>query len=390
MDEIKIENAVDKKITILGAGIAGLATAISLKQKGFEPIIFEKASKINPVGAGLILATNAMLAFKHLGIMDEVIEKGELIFRLAILDQKGKSIIKKSLHTLSKDYGAGNYAIHRADLHNILLSKIDRNNLFLNKETIDIVRSSGDTVIVQFKDGTQHKTKQLIVAEGIHSPVRKKLLPKSTTRYAGYTCWRGIIDNPNLRLEGSSETWGKGRRFGIVPLSGNRIYWFACIKAQENDKTYRNYKIENLKREFNEYHSPISTILDHTKQTDLIWSDILDLKPIQSFVFGNIVLIGDAAHATTPNMGQGACQAIEDAVIIAVELEKAPNPFIAFKAFEERRIKRTQQIVKKSWTIGKIGQLENSLLTNIRNFIFRNLPSSVSKKQIESLYEVDF
>lgn len=378
-----------KRVTIIGAGIAGLTTAISLKQKGYEPVIFESASEIKAIGAGLALAANAMTAYKRLGIIEDVIAIGELVTNITINDYKGKVITKMDTKNLTEKYKIQNYAVHRADLQSTLLSKINLDNLYLNKKTLAIERD-GKGLLVKFEDGTEHKTDALIVAEGIHSVIRKQLLPNAMPRYSGYTCWRGVIENPNLNVENSTETWGHGKRFGMVPLTKNRIYWFACINATQNNKKFKNYTIEDLKREFQDFHAPIQTILSHTKDADLIWADILDFEPIKTFAFNNIVLIGDAAHATTPNMGQGACQAIEDAIIVAEELEKEFDISIAFKNFEKRRVKRVNAIVRKSWVLGKIAQLENKQFSKFRNFIFRILPSQLNEKQAKSLYEVDF
>lgn len=380
---------MNKRFTIIGAGIAGLTTAIALQQKGFEVIIFESASEIKAVGAGLALAANAMTAYKKLGLWEEIITKGVLISAANIYDQKGNIITESGNLNQNEALNIGNYAIHRADLHDILLRNINSATLVLNKKTVDFERK-GNTVIINFEDGTQHETEKLIVAEGIHSPIRKQLLPNSTPRYAGYTCWRGVIENPNLKIENSTETWGEGKRFGYVRVANNRIYWFACVNASVNNEKYKNYTVSDLSRAFKNFHEPIPTILSYSNNNDLIWADINDLKPIQNYAFDNIVLIGDAAHATTPNMGQGACQAIEDAIILADELSKNQNTEGAFIAYERRRLKRTHSIVKKSWLLGKIAHLENPPLIHVRNFIFKNLPQSIKNKQIRAIYQVDF
>ena len=380
---------MNKRFTIIGAGIAGLTTAIALKQKGFEVIIFESASEIKAVGAGLALAANAMAAYKQLGLWDEIVAKGVLISTAIIYDHKGNVITNSGNLNRNEALDIGNYAIHRADLHDILLKNINPEILILNKKTVSFERN-GNTVLLNFEDGTQHETEQLIVAEGIHSPIRKQLLPNSLPRYAGYTCWRAVIDNPNLDIENSTETWGKGKRFGYVRVADNRIYWFACVNASAHNEKYKKYTVADLSQEFEGFHEPISTILSNSKSSDLIWGDINDLKPIAHFAFGNIVLLGDAAHATTPNMGQGACQAIEDAIILADELSKNQNTEGAFIAYERRRLKRTHSIVKKSWLLGKIAHLENPPLIHVRNFIFKNLPQSIKNKQIRAIYQVDF
>jgi 2-polyprenyl-6-methoxyphenol hydroxylase-like FAD-dependent oxidoreductase len=269
------------------------------------------------------------------------------------------------------------------------LSKINSQSIYTNKKAIDVIQKE-NSVEIKFQDGTRHETEFLIAADGIHSAIRKKLVPKSEPRYSGYTCWRAVIDNTKLNLMDSSETWSTKGRFGIVPLANNKIYWFACVNANQNNTSFKEYKVKDIHKQFKNFHEPIPALLRETKDVHLLWNDIIDLKPIDKYVYNNIVLIGDAVHATTPNLGQGACQAIEDAVVIAKEVQENINIKEAFINFEKRRIKRTHYITNTSWTIGKIAQTENKLLAGLRNFIFRLMPPSVNERQLKKLYDVDF
>jgi 2-polyprenyl-6-methoxyphenol hydroxylase-like FAD-dependent oxidoreductase len=380
---------MEKKIIILGGGIAGLSTAIALKNNGIDAVVFESAPSIKPVGAGLGLAANAIKAFKELRIEEEVIAAGRFMESFTVYNQYGKTITKTDSKAVSKKYGLDNFSIHRADLHELLLSKLNPSNIRLNKK-VKSFEQQADGVTVFFEDGTLYKADYVIAAEGIHSVVRKKLLPQSSTRFSGYTCWRAIIDNSSLQLNESSETWGKNGRFGIVPLKDNRIYWFACMNAAANDERMKKFTVEDLQHQFKDYHHPVPSILKQTKNEDLIWGDINDIKPIEQFAFGNILLIGDAAHATTPNLGQGGCQAIEDAVVLAEEIRDNLDIEKAFLQFEQRRLQRVHWVVNTSRQVGRVAQWENSFLIQLRNFLFRLLPKSFSDRQFQKLYKVDF
>lgn len=380
---------MNNEITILGGGISGLTTAIALNRVGIKPMVFEAAPEIRALGAGLALAANAMIALDRIGIQDEVMQLGRVLPSFSILDQKGGLITKTDNQRLEALYGVDNFTIHRAELHRLLLSKIDPDSIQTNKRAVD-VKQTQDSVTIFFDDGSKHKSNFLIAADGIHSVVRKSLLSDSEPRYAGYTCWRAVINNTELDLAKSSETWGPDGRFGIVPLAQKKLYWFACMNAQPDDPAFKKYKVEDLLHHFGNYHEPIPKILKQTKDESLLWNDINDLKPINQYAFENILLIGDAAHATTPNMGQGACQAIEDAIVLMNEIDNKPDIIQAFKTFENRRLKRTHDIINTSWRIGKIAQMENPFLGHVRNFLFRLIPSSVNEKQLKKLYEVDF
>lgn len=379
---------MNKEISIIGGGIAGLTTALALQKIGLKPIIFESAEEVKAIGAGLGLGANAINAFSHLGIKEEVVAAGSFLSSFTVYDQKGKQITKTDSVSVSKKYGLDNFTIHRAGLHQLLLSKIDQNNIYTNKRAESILQNGND-VTIRFQDGSTYNTNYVVAADGIHSPVRQQLLPASKPRYAGYTCWRAVIDNTQLQIQESSETWGKKGRFGIIPLKQNKIYWFACINAAAQDMRMKQYTIHNLLEHFELYHHPIPAILQETKNENLIWNDIIDIKPIHQFAFGNVLLTGDAAHATTPNLGQGACQAIEDAVVLTNEIKKDNNINAAFMRFEQRRIKRVHWIVNTSWQIGKIAQLENPLLIAARDAAFRLMPASMQDRQFKKLYEVN-
>jgi 2-polyprenyl-6-methoxyphenol hydroxylase-like FAD-dependent oxidoreductase len=378
-----------RQITIIGGGIAGLTTAIALNKTGIKTIVFEAASDIKAIGAGLGLGANAMIAFDRLGIKDEVMQSGRVLPFFSVYDQQGKLITRTESARLSARYGVDNFTIHRAELHQLLLSKLDAQTVHTNKKVIDIEQKE-NSILVKFQDGSSHETEYLIAADGIHSPIRTKLLPDVEPRYSGYTCWRAVIDNTNLNLSESSETWGTPGRFGIIPMANRKIYWYACINAKHHDTRFNTYTSNDLLNHFKDFHAPIPAILKETKDEHLLWNDIIDVKPINQYAFNNIVLIGDAAHATTPNMGQGACQAIEDAVVLANELTKNTDITQAFKHFEVRRIKKAHFITNRSWTIGKVAQLENEFLAQLRNFTFRMIPSAVKEKQFKMLYDVDF
>jgi 2-polyprenyl-6-methoxyphenol hydroxylase-like FAD-dependent oxidoreductase len=162
------------------------------------------------------------------------------------------------------------------------------------------------------------------------------------------------------------------------------------VNANENDQQKSAYGVKDLLKHFGDFHAPIPAILRNTKDHQLIWNDIVDIKPLKRFAFGKILLMGDAAHATTPNMGQGACMAIEDAAILANMLSDSRPVDETFLAFERKRIHRTTTIVKESWQLGRIAQWENKLLITLRDTLLRLTPPSVAERQIRFIQDVSF
>lgn len=380
-----------KKFAIVGGGIGGLTLAIAMQRKGLEVTVFESAPQFKPLGAGIALAANAMKAFEDIGISREIIQAGRKIKRMYGKDDRGRVISFTDAAQLTEQYGVvNNFTIHRADLHDVLAKLLKPDTMSFGKACVGFEQTEIG-VSIDFSDGSTASADYLIACDGIHSSIRKKLLPKSLPRYAGYTCWRAVVDDlpDGFNPDETTETWGPGRRFGIVPLSNNRVYWFATLNAKANDNKSKKFTTKDLSQVFKNFHFPIPEILDRTKNEQLIWSDIIDLKPISRFAFRRVLLLGDAAHATTPNMGQGACMAIEDAATLANGLIKYPTEE-AFQKFETHRIKRTTHIVNQSWSFGKIAQLENPLLISLRNGLFRKIPQSTIDKQLKALYEVSF
>ncbi len=375
--------------TIIGGGIAGLSTAIALQQKGFSVDLYEAASEIRAVGAGISLAPNAVKALRALGLEEAVKSRGRVLDGMDILDHRGHPISLLNTASLRARYGADHLAIHRADLHEVLLQNVQGNAVYTGKRAVS-ARQSADGVEVTFHDGTTCRSRALIVADGIHSPIRKQTVPGSEPRYAGYTCWRAVIHWPGQPMHGATETWGPKGRFGIVPLAGNQVYFFACVNAPFNDARMKNFTVADLSAQFQGYHQPISAILENTRNEDLLWNDIVDLNPLERYAYDRMVFVGDAAHATTPNLGQGACQAIEDALVLASVAEKNIRPAEAFKVFDMLRKERTHYVVKRSWTMGKVAQWTQPLLAGLRNTALRMVPAEATEKQMGFLYDVAF
>ncbi len=380
-----------KNFAILGGGIGGLSLAIAMQRKGMRVTVFEAAPYFRPLGAGLGLGANAVKAYADIGIDKTVVGAGKKLKYAFGKDHLGQVISQTDIEELTRLFGIQNsFTIHRADLHHILAGLLLPGTIQFGKSAVDFNQQITGVSIV-FSDGSAQQADYLIAADGIHSIVRHKLLPNSKPRYAGYTCWRAVIDDlpPGMNMEEMCETWGPGRRFGVVPLTDNRVYWFATLNAKPDDPRMREARIEDIQNIFKNFHFPIPDILARTTNKQLIWGEIIDLKPICQFAFGKVVLIGDAAHASTPNLGQGACMAIEDAATLANSLAKY-EPEEAFRRFEIHRIKRTTGLVNQSWGLGKIAQLENPILIAIRNAVFRRIPQKTIQHQLKELYNVSF
>jgi 2-polyprenyl-6-methoxyphenol hydroxylase-like FAD-dependent oxidoreductase len=371
---------MSNKISIIGAGIGGLTLAITLKQRGLECHVYEASSELRPVGAGIIIANNAMQVFKKLGLDQKISAAGNKLSFMKITDAQLKNLSVINLNTYEQKYGVHNIAIHRGELQKILVNELGLENISLSKRLARIENTS--PIQLTFEDGSSIESDVVFGADGIKSIVRNQLWPNTKHRNAHQYCWRGIceIDLPEQYHNELNEAWGQGKRIGFVKIGDRKVYWFAL---SNNDVS------TNLVDHFSEFHPDILEVIRSTKEKQIIASEIQDLVKLDSWHDGNVCLIGDAAHATTPNLGQGACQAIEDAYAIGKLLDEGSMLQNTFDTFEKRRRKKVNQIVNTSWMLGKIAHWENPFMVGLRNGLFRMTPESVNNKQVEWIYRLD-
>ena len=379
------------KAIIIGGGIAGLAAAKGLQRIGWEVAVYEQAPVLKALGAGLVLSANALKALRALGLLEAVLAIGQPLHNFKILSKKGSVLADTNYLLLSERFGIQSFiSVHRGDLQQVLLNELEPLQVHTGKR-FKSLEQNRQQITVSFEDGTLASADLLIACDGVHSAVRQQLVPESKKRYAGYTCWRGItLERPAaLPQHQATESWGRGDRFGIVPLTNGRVYWFACLNApQQQDPQMKAIGLGGLKQQFHTYHQPVPQLLDLTPPEALLWNDIVDLKPLSTYVYGRAVLLGDAAHATTPNMGQGACQALEGAAVMIAQLATLPLRE-ALQAYDRMRVPRASSIVKQSWQLGKIAQASNPLGVWLRDRLLPLVPSSVNDKQIHELLGVE-
>src|SRR5437588_2256134 len=167
------------------------------------------------------------------------------------------------------------------------------------------------------------------------------------------------------------ETWGRGRRFGIVPMTAGRVYWFATSNAAEGGRDPHGKTRQALLQLFQGWHEPVEALIAAASENSILRNDIYDIDPLASYVQGRVSLLGDAAHPMTPNLGQGACQAIEDAVVLAACLATANDIKDALQEYDNRRVRRTARVVLQSRLAGDFCQLESPVTCTLRNWMLK-------------------
>lgn len=374
-------------VIIIGAGIGGLATALALKRTGIEARIFERAETLQEVGAGLTLWANAVKVLQKLGLED-IIRTAYNLAGGGIYSWQGERLSSISAAKLKRRFGATNLVVHRADLQAALCAAIGPEMITLNSQCYDFQQDT-DGVTVTFTDGTQVRGSALIGADGMHSMVRAKMFGKERPRYAGYTAWRGVASPPAINMQ-VGEYWGCGVRFGLLPLTQERFYWFATRNAREGEQDGLAGRKQDVISLFTHWYVSVPAIIEATPESAILRNDIYDRPPLSHWTQGRVTLLGDAAHPMTPNMGQGACQVLEDALVLAQCLGQTTNICVALQLYQAMRIPRTTQIVKQSWNLGRIAQWKNPLLCKLRDTGLRWTPSALQLVAIEQAigYEV--
>ena len=380
---------------IVGAGIGGLTAAIALRRAGIDATVFERAREIKEVGAGILLAANAVSALDEIGLSDDVRRLGTPASAGRILTWRGKTLTEVPLEELETRVGAPSAAVHRADLQELLLSRLGRKNIRLGADCSGFEEDDRG-INAGFADGSQERGDLLIGADGLHSTVRVELFGSEKPRYAGYTAWRAVVRPGRELLPWGTgfESWGRGARFGCAHIGDGRVYWFATINAPEGARDgplgSPSGPKAALMRLFGGWHHPVPALISETGEQAIRRDDIYDREPLPgSWGRGRVTLLGDAAHPSTPNLGQGACQAIEDAVALARCLEEAGETASSYDAalrrYEDLRRERTAWIVRRSRAVGRVGQIENPLLCGLRDAALRATPTRLQLREFESV-----
>ncbi|MFC7385241.1 FAD-dependent oxidoreductase [Sphaerisporangium rhizosphaerae] len=351
---------------VIGGGIGGLSAAVALARKGWSVTVCERAPSIEPVGSGLAIAPNALRALDTIGVGDEVRALAALQGEAGIRTPDGRWLLRTSAEAALARFGEPTVILLRATLVDLLARRLPSGALRpgtdvhgVDPEDGRVSTSAGDL-----------RADLVVAADGIDSAVRRSLFPRHPGAvHAGVTSWRLLADRPEGEFRGS-ESWGRGQVFGITPLAGGRVYSYATAPVPPSGTSANHHdkgggdagtRKAELLRLFGDWHDPIPRLIEAAPEETILRHDIRCLAaPLPAFHSGRVALLGDAAHAMTPNLGQGACQAIEDAVVLAHLSGDLP-------AYTAARLRRTSTIMRRSRTICRVTRWSNPLAVRARN-----------------------
>jgi 2-polyprenyl-6-methoxyphenol hydroxylase-like FAD-dependent oxidoreductase len=361
----------EKRAIIIGGGIGGLGTAIALASAGIEAAAYEAAGDIQRIqlGAGLFLWPNGIRAIQELGLENRLREVAAPVERFELRTWRGDPLVEWNVGDMGRRLDAAPAVITRRELHSLLVDGVEPGVLTLGARCTGFT-DRGDSVVARFDDGREAEGDVLIGADGINSVVRRQLLGAAQPRYAGYTAWRGIVEEGDFfEAETATVYWGPGARLVTYRVSGGRPYWLALANAPEGQRDPEGGHRAAVLARYAAWPEFLRAALEATEESAISRADVHDRKPVKQWGVGRVTLLGDAAHPVTPNLAQGAAYALEDAVVVSKALRGVGDAAAALRAYEQRRIPRAASMVNGSWRMGSLARWDRSVAVALRERI---------------------
>jgi 2-polyprenyl-6-methoxyphenol hydroxylase-like FAD-dependent oxidoreductase len=379
-------------VLIQGAGIGGLTLAIALEQRGYKVKVVERAAGLAEVGAGIWMAANPMQVFARLGFAEKIIEAGWAVRLLRLQDWKSGDIQTTNMSQIAKEYGFETIALHRGVLQRLLFEQLEANSVRFGCE-VQSITQNGDQVFASLSDGSSCAAAIIVGADGFNSQMRRMAGLGGVKRYSGASSYRAIARGTQiLPAEAGHEAyeiWAKGCRVGFSKINADDYYWYMTFDAPAGEASLESERKAHSETLFRTYFPRWIGLLENTQTQEILRTDLSDLRPLTQWSSGRVGLIGDAAHATTPNLGQGGAMAVEDALVLADTFKELGLNEAAWKRFEQLRRKKVDWTVSTSWSIGKICHLGNPLFRTLRNIALKKTPAGVTQKQLQRIYSLN-
>ncbi len=340
------------KAVIIGAGMGGMSAAIALRQIGIDTEVYERVTENKPVGAAISVWSNGVKCLNYLGLEEQTARLGGIVETMSYLDaHSGETMCRFSLQPLIDEVGQRPYPIARAELQLMLMEAygLDQINFGMKMVTVE---DGPDVATATFADGSAVTADIIIGADGASSITREYVLGAPVTRrYAGYVNFNGLVEMDDDI--GPSTEWttyvGDGKRVSVMPVADGRFYFFFDVVEPQGVPYERGSAREVLREHFAGWAPGVQTLIDRLDPATTNRVEILDLDPFHTWVKGRVAVLGDAAHNTTPDIGQGGCSAMEDAVALQWAFkENSDDVAAALAAYQASRAERAGDLVLRA------------------------------------------
>jgi 2-polyprenyl-6-methoxyphenol hydroxylase-like FAD-dependent oxidoreductase len=367
-----------REVIVVGAGPAGLATAVALRKAGIEATVYERGPALSGEGGGLTLWPNGLAALAAFDAADDVRARAAESPGTVMRSHTGRVLSATSGPQLDGIGGRG-LALHRAELLAALAGRLDAGAVRFGMRCAE-VRTDPAGATTVFDDGTQRHADLVVAADGIHSAIRTSCLAGPPLRYAGFVVWRATVPFPLPPAPGLL-TFGGPYQFGIWCLPGERVYWFASAPLAAGERP--GPRPPGI---FLDWHAPIPALMRATATADIVVSPGCDAAPLPSWHAGRVVLAGDAAHPSLPTMGQGASQAFEDAAVLARELGAGGDVEAALHSYRRHRRRRARAAWSQARMLARVGAWQHAPACRLRDTMIAAAPATLQLRQLKRLF----
>jgi 2-polyprenyl-6-methoxyphenol hydroxylase-like FAD-dependent oxidoreductase len=335
-------------------------------------VVLEQAAEMREVGAGVLLWPNAMRVLQRLELGAAIEKAGAVAATAALRSVRGTSLGVGVAEKAAARFDTPTVVVHRGLLQTILLAALDQHVLRLGAKCVGVVQDA-DGATVSLADGSTEHGDVVVGADGLHSQVRTVLVGDGPPRYSGYTAWRGIVplDRSLADRLRPGESWGRGCLFGVAMLGGSQAYWWASARTGEGVGGSPAEEKAAVERRFRIWHEPIPELIDATLEQAIVRSCQYDRPPLRRWSAGRVGLLGDAAHPMLASLGQGACQAIEDAAALGDTVGAGGDVTVALQAYDARRAPHAAAVVRHSHKVARLAHLRHPLAVAGRDAILR-------------------
>ncbi len=362
------------RAVIAGAGVAGLTSAIALRQRGVNVVILERAGAAHEIQVGgcIHMWHNGMHGLQRIGVGERLLElagKSAVVQRAEFWTVRGRLMYGWSVRDIERLVGSPTFGVRRPDLHRVLLDAVE-DELVQFGETCTGFEQDGDGVRVRLASGREERGDVLIGADGLRSTLRAALPGATEPRYAGYVSWQAIarVDTDLVPVGLFRVIWGRGARFLFYRIGSEEVYWEGTFAAATGGEKATGQRKQAVLERFRGWPDPIGAIVEATEEAAIGRADMYDRPPSKHWGVGRVTLVGDAAHAMTNALGQGANQAIEDSLVLARSLaDQADDPIAGLRSYEAERIPRTTKFASMSWTLARASRLHNPVACRLRD-----------------------
>jgi 2-polyprenyl-6-methoxyphenol hydroxylase-like FAD-dependent oxidoreductase len=367
------------RAVVVGAGIGGLAAAIALERAGVEPTVIERAPELREAGFGLLLSANATAAMRRLGLRDAVAESGIRVRRVEVRNPRGELLVLIDY----EDLGWESYGILRSQLQRVMLGAVVPERLRLGTSCIGATEDG--RALLENADPLVADV--VIGADGIRSAVRRSLFGEERLRYGGHRAWRAATQFEDDRVRDRFvEVWGVGGGFGFGPAGMGRVYWYCFETVPEGAAAPERPRDEFLRR-YGGWFEPIPALIESTDPRAIEPTFTYDRPPRRVWGRGHVTLLGDAAHPMKPNIGQGAAQALEDAVTLGSCIAPGSEPENALRMYEHKRVRRANAAVRASRRVGRAAEIGSPLGARVRDAVMKAVPDRLTVAQTRGMAE---